>query len=112
MESLSLQWKGSSYLGSARHTVAAGADPNAEIGEAHDPEPHLTPRVLMAARDGTSITVYGNDYETPDGTCIRDYVHVSDLADAHVRTLECLIAGGSSSATNLANARGFFQCSK
>jgi UDP-glucose-4-epimerase GalE len=92
---------------SLRYFNAAGADPDAEIGEAHDPEPHLIPRVLMAARDGASITVYGNDYETPDGTCIRDYVHVSDLADAHVRALEYLTAGGASSAINLANARGF-----
>jgi UDP-glucose 4-epimerase len=62
---------------------------------------------LIAARDGTSIAVYGNDYKTPDGTCIRDYVHVSDLADAHVRAVEYLIAGGASSAINLANERGF-----
>ena len=91
---------------SLRYFNAAGADPDGEIGEAHDPEPHLIPRILIAARDNTSITVYGNDYETPDGTCIRDYVHVSDLADAHVRAVEYLIAGGVSSAINLANARG------
>jgi UDP-arabinose 4-epimerase len=92
---------------SLRYFNAAGADPDGEIGEAHDPEPHLIPRVLMAARDGTSIAVYGHDYETPDGTCVRDYIHVSDLADAHVRAVEYLFAGGTSSALNLANARGF-----
>ena len=92
---------------SLRYFNAAGADPDGEIGEAHDPEPHLIPRVLMAARDGTSIAVYGHDYETPDGTCVRDYIHVSDLADAHVCAVEYLFAGGTSSALNLANARGF-----
>jgi UDP-arabinose 4-epimerase len=92
---------------SLRYFNAAGADPDGEIGEAHDPEPHLIPRVLMAARDGTPITVYGDDYETPDGTCIRDYIHVTDLADAHVRALEYLLTGGASCALNLANARGF-----
>ena len=89
-----------------RYFNAAGADPESEIGEVHDPEPHLIPRVLMAARDGTAITVYGNDYETPDGTCIRDYVHVTDIADAHVRALDYLLGGGASGAFNLANTRG------
>ena len=89
-----------------RYFNAAGADPDSEIGEAHDPEPHLIPRVLAAARNGTPITVYGNDYETPDGTCIRDYIHVSDIARAHVQGLEYLLSGGSSCAFNLANARG------
>jgi nucleoside-diphosphate-sugar epimerase len=59
-----------------RYFNAAGADPDGDIGEAHDPEPHLIPRVLAAARDGTAMTVYGDDYETSDGTCIRDYIHV------------------------------------
>ena len=89
-----------------RYFNAAGADFDGEIGEAHDPEPHLIPRVLAAARDGTPVTIYGNDYETPDGTCIRDYVHVVDIADAHVRALEYLLSGGSSCALNLANAQG------
>ncbi|WP_347958356.1 UDP-glucose 4-epimerase GalE [Bradyrhizobium sp. SSUT112] len=70
---------------------AAGADPEAEIGEAHEPETHLIPLVLAAARDGTAIKVFGNDYDTADGTCIRDYVHVLDIADAHVRALKYLI---------------------
>jgi UDP-arabinose 4-epimerase len=90
-----------------RYFNAAGADPSGEIGEAHDPEPHLIPRILMAARNGMPITIYGDDYETPDGTCIRDYIHVSDLADAHVQAVEYLLAGGTSGAFNLANARGF-----
>ena len=92
---------------SLRYFNAAGADPDGEIGEAHDPEPHLIPRVLAAARDETVITVYGDDYETADGTCIRDYVHVSDIADAHVRALDCLLSGAPSCALNLANARGY-----
>jgi UDP-arabinose 4-epimerase len=91
---------------SLRYFNAAGADPDGEIGEAHEPEPHLIPRVLAAARDGKSVSVYGNHYETPDGTCIRDYVHVTDIADAHIRALDYLLEGGSSCALNLANARG------
>ena len=90
-----------------RYFNAAGADPDGDIGEAHDPEPHLIPRVLAAARDGTAVTVYGDDYETADGTCIRDYIHVTDIADAHVRALEYLLSGGSSCALNLANAQGY-----
>jgi UDP-glucose-4-epimerase GalE len=90
-----------------RYFNAAGADLDGDIGEAHDPEPHLIPRVLAAARDGTAVTLYCNDYETPDGTCIRDYIHVADIADAHVRALEYLLSGGSSCALNLANAQGY-----
>jgi UDP-arabinose 4-epimerase len=92
---------------SLRYFNAAGADPDGDIGEAHDPEPHLIPRVLAAARDGTAVTVYGDDYNTPDGTCIRDYIHVTDIGDAHVRALEYLLSGGSSCALNLAGARGY-----
>ena len=90
-----------------RYFNAAGADPEGEIGEVHDPEPHLIPRVLVAARDGTAVAVYGNDYDTADGTCIRDYIHVTDIADAHVRALDYLQSGGSSCALNLANATGY-----
>lgn len=89
-----------------RYFNAAGSDPDGEIGEAHDPETHLIPLVLAAAAGGGAIDVYGSDYDTPDGTCVRDYVHVADLADAHVRALEYLLAGGASVALNLANARG------
>ena len=92
---------------SLRYFNAAGADPGGDIGEAHDPEPHLIPRALAAARDGTSVAVYGNNYGTPDGTCVRDYVHVADLAVAHVQALDYLISGGPSCALNLANARGY-----
>ena len=90
-----------------RYFNAAGADPGGDIGEAHDPEPHLIPRVLAAARDGTPVTVYGDDYETADGTCIRDYVHVADIANAHIRALEYLLSGGASCALNLANAQDY-----
>lgn len=90
-----------------RYFNAAGADPDGMIGEAHDPEPHLIPRVLMAARDGAAITVYGNDYDTADGTCVRDYVHVMDIAEAHVLALKYLLNGGSSAAVNLANEQGY-----
>jgi UDP-glucose-4-epimerase GalE len=92
---------------SLRYFNAAGADPEAEIGEAHEPETHLIPLVLAAARDGTAIKVFGNDYDTADGTCIRDYVHVLDIADAHVRALKYLIDGGATCAINLANERGY-----
>jgi UDP-arabinose 4-epimerase len=92
---------------SLRYFNAAGADPEGEIGEAHDPETHLIPLVLAAARDGTSVRVFGDDYATPDGTCIRDYIHIVDIADAHLRALEYLLKGGASCALNLANARGY-----
>lgn len=90
-----------------RYFNAAGADPNGEIGEAHDPETHLIPLVLAAARSGSPVKVFGNDYDTPDGSCVRDYIHVSDIADAHVRALEYLLNGGQSCALNLANAPGY-----
>jgi UDP-glucose-4-epimerase GalE len=92
---------------SLRYFNAAGADPDSEIGEAHDPETHLIPLVLAAARDGKSVSVFGDDYNTTDGTCIRDYVHVLDLAEAHVLALEYLLRGGASCSLNLANARGY-----
>ncbi len=92
---------------SLRYFNAAGADPQGEIGEAHDPETHLIPLVLQAARDGTPVRVFGADYETPDGTCIRDYIHVADIADAHLRALDYLLKGGKRCALNLANARGY-----
>ena len=90
-----------------RYFNAAGADPDGQIGEAHDPETHLIPLVLEAARTGVTIRIFGNDYETPDGTCIRDYIHVGDIADAHVRALDHLRGGGESCALNLANERGY-----
>lgn len=92
---------------SLRYFNAAGADREGEIGEEHNPETHLVPLVLEAARDGTAVRVLGTDYETPDGTCIRDYIHVSDIADAHLLALDYLLKGGASCALNLANARGY-----
>lgn len=91
-----------------RYFNAAGADPDNEIGESHDPETHLIPLVLDAASGRRAhITVFGSDYETPDGTCIRDYIHVTDLADAHVKALTALEGGLQSGAYNLGNGRGF-----
>ncbi len=90
-----------------RYFNAAGADASAEIGEHHEPESHLLPRVLAAALDGRPITVYGTDYPTPDGTCIRDYIHVSDLARAHVLALEHLLEGRRSGTFNLGQGRGY-----
>jgi UDP-glucose-4-epimerase GalE len=90
-----------------RYFNAAGADPDGEIGESHEPETHVIPSVLIAALTGTPFSVFGNDYDTPDGTCVRDFVHVSDLAEGHVRALEYLLRGGDSVALNLANERGY-----
>jgi UDP-arabinose 4-epimerase len=91
-----------------RYFNAAGADPENEIGESHDPETHLIPLLLDAASGRRkNVTVFGTDYPTRDGTCIRDYIHVSDLADAHVKALRALLDGGGSSIYNLGNGRGF-----
>lgn len=93
---------------SLRYFNAAGADPDAETGESHDPETHLIPLVLDVAADlRPEIVVYGNDYDTADGTCIRDYIHVTDLADAHVLALRALERGVGTTAYNLGNGRGF-----
>lgn len=91
-----------------RYFNAAGADPNGRLGEDHNPETHLIPLVLQTALGKReSISVFGTDYPTPDGTCIRDYIHVSDLADAHVLGLEYLLKGGESEVFNLGNGNGF-----
>jgi len=91
-----------------RYFNAAGCDPDGEIGEDHDPEPHLVPRVLLAALGKVdALDVYGDDWETRDGTCIRDYIHVSDLADAHVLALKKLEDRTAPAACNLGNGRGF-----
>jgi len=85
-----------------RYFNAAGADPDGELGEDHAPEIHVIPRALDATAGGAGLQVFGDDYPTPDGTCLRDYVHVTDLADAHVRALEALAAGAAvSGAYNL-----------
>jgi UDP-glucose 4-epimerase len=91
-----------------RYFNAAGADPEGRLGEDHNPETHLIPLVLLAAlgkRD--SISILGTDYPTPDGTCIRDYIHVADLASAHVLGLEYLLKGGDTNVFNLGNGNGF-----
>ncbi|MGE0435034.1 MAG: UDP-glucose 4-epimerase GalE [Planctomycetota bacterium] len=91
-----------------RYFNAAGCDPDGETGEDHDPEIHLIPVALqVAAGKRKQMAIFGDDYDTPDGTCVRDYIHVTDLADAHVRALDRLMAGGASMACNLANSRGF-----
>ncbi len=91
-----------------RYFNAAGADPSGELGEDHMPEPHLIPLVLeAAAKRREAIAILGTDYPTADGTCIRDYVHVSDLARAHVLGLAYLLQGGGSQVVNLSNGNGF-----
>lgn len=93
---------------SLRYFNAAGADPDGEIGENHDPETHLIPIALQAALGlRPRLEIYGRDYPTPDGTCIRDYIHVSDLAEAHVLALDLLLEGGESRALNLGTGTGF-----
>lgn len=90
-----------------RYFNAAGADPDGEIGESHTPETHLIPLILDAASGKReSICVFGTDYPTEDGTCVRDYIHVTDLADAHIRALEYLKQGGESTCFNLGNGNG------
>jgi UDP-glucose 4-epimerase len=91
-----------------RYFNAAGADPAGRLGEDHDPETHLIPLVLLAALGKReSISILGTDYPTPDGTCIRDYIHVADLASAHVLGLEYLLKGGDTNVFNLGNGNGF-----
>ncbi|VAW60729.1 UDP-glucose 4-epimerase [hydrothermal vent metagenome] len=93
---------------SLRYFNAAGADPQGELGERHIPETHLLPLVLQAAsgrRD--SIMIFGTDYDTPDGTCVRDYIHINDLCSAHLLGLEHLLAGGESRAYNMGNGQGY-----
>jgi UDP-glucose-4-epimerase GalE len=88
-----------------RYFNASGADPEGEIGEDHSPEIHLIPRAIEAASGGRGLQVFGDDYPTPDGTCLRDYVHVTDLADAHVKALESIAGGRTSDAYNLGTGR-------
>ena len=91
-----------------RYFNAAGADPDAEIGEEHDPETHLIPLVLdVALGKRDHLDIFGTDYDTSDGTCIRDYIHVTDLADAHLLALEYLLNGSKSDVFNLGNGNGF-----
>ena len=91
-----------------RYFNAAGADPSGLLGEDHNPETHLIPLVLQTALGKReSISIFGTDYPTTDGTCVRDYIHVNDLADAHVLGLEYLLKGGDSAVFNLGNGNGF-----
>jgi len=90
-----------------RYFNAAGADPGGNIGECHVPETHAIPLLLDTAAGGREFTIFGDDYPTPDGTCVRDYVHVTDLADAHVRALRALLDGVDNSALNLGTGRGW-----
>jgi UDP-glucose-4-epimerase GalE len=106
-----LKWHGVAHgLKSAalRYFNAAGADADGEIGEDHEPETHLVPLVIQAALGlREQVSIFGTDYPTPDGTAIRDYIHVTDLGDAHVRALEHLLGGGESLALNLGTGRGY-----
>jgi len=86
---------------------AAGADPEGEIGQNHNPETHLIPQVIRAALNGTPVSIFGDNYDTPDGTCIRDYVHVDDLARAHLQSLAHLLDGGASLTANCGYGHGF-----
>jgi UDP-glucose 4-epimerase len=91
-----------------RYFNAAGADPDGELGERHSPETHLIPLILQAAsgrRD--DIKVFGDDYETDDGTCVRDYIHINDLCDAHSLALDCMMKNDKSARFNLGNGKGF-----
>jgi UDP-glucose 4-epimerase len=93
---------------SLRYFNAAGADPEGELGERHIPETHLIPLVLQAASGRReSITVFGDDYDTSDGTCIRDYIHINDLCSAHLLALQHLVKGGESKAYNMGNGEGY-----
>ncbi|WP_125115169.1 UDP-glucose 4-epimerase GalE [Agathobaculum sp. Marseille-P7918] len=91
-----------------RYFNACGAEPDASIGEAHNPETHLIPLILQVPQGKRShISVFGKDYPTPDGTCIRDYIHVCDLAQAHILALDYLMQGGQNDVFNLGNGVGF-----
>jgi UDP-glucose-4-epimerase GalE len=104
-----LRWYGDAYQLkwiSLRYFNAAGCDPDGEIGESHNPETHLLPLVIEALDGNQPVSIFGRDYSTPDGTAVRDYVHVTDLASAHQLALEYLLEGGESSAFNLGSEKG------
>jgi UDP-glucose-4-epimerase GalE len=104
-----LKWYGRAYpirYAALRYFNAAGADPDGELGEDHDPETHLIPLAIEAALGGPGLQIFGTDYPTPDGTAIRDYIHVTDLADAHLAALARLGAGTGEIAVNLGTGRG------
>lgn len=89
-----------------RYFNACGADPESGLGEEHEPETHLIPLLLRAVVSGKPMTIFGDDYDTPDGTCIRDYIHVNDLAEAHLVAIESLLAGGTSDVFNVGTGAG------
>ncbi len=89
-----------------RYFNACGAEPAAGLGERHDPETHLVPLILKAVQTGQPVTLFGDDYPTPDGTCIRDYIHVSDLAEAHIYAVESLLNSGKSDVFNVGTGTG------
>lgn len=91
---------------SLRYFNAAGADKDGEIGEKHDPETHLIPLAIRAGMGGRPLSIFGTDFPTPDGTCVRDYIHVEDLASAHLAAVQHLLAGGDSDFFNLGTGRG------
>ncbi len=104
-----LRWYGAAHgitWAALRYFNAAGADPDGQLGEIHRPETHLVPLVLQAVLTGVAVDVFGSDYPTRDGTCVRDYIHVTDLADAHVAALDYLLNGGASVALNLGAGDG------
>ena len=92
---------------SLRYFNAAGADPSGELGEDHSLETHLIPIGILAVLNEKAVSIFGADYETPDGTCIRDYIHVTDLAQAHILALEKLEGGGGAGIYNLGNGNGY-----
>jgi UDP-glucose-4-epimerase GalE len=89
-----------------RYFNACGAEPEAGLGERHEPETHLIPLILRAIQTGSPVTLFGDDYPTQDGTCIRDYIHVSDLAEAHIFAVEHLLKGGASNVFNVGTGSG------
>lgn len=89
-----------------RYFNACGAEPESGLGERHDPETHLIPLILKAVQTGKPVTLFGDDYPTPDGTCIRDYIHVSDLAEAHIFAVDYLLKGGASDVFNVGTGIG------
>ena len=90
-----------------RYFNASGAEPQGRVGERHDPETHLIPLMFRAIQTGEPMTLFGEDYDTPDGTCIRDYIHVSDLAQAHILAVKSLLDGGPSNRFNVGTGNGF-----
>jgi UDP-glucose-4-epimerase GalE len=89
-----------------RYFNASGADPEGGLGEEHEPETHLIPLIFRAVKTGNPVTVFGNDYDTADGTCMRDYIHVNDLAQAHILALDYLMRGGASEKFNVGTGTG------